>query len=72
MSFGEFLVSVRMKRAAKLLSTTQDSIADIMEACGYPGSSTFYRIFKKFHGVPPGAYRNIIVEENSEDDGAKP
>lgn len=72
MSFGEFLVSVRMKRAAKLLSTTQDSIADIVEACGYPGSSTFYRIFKKFHGVPPGAYRNIIVEENSEDDGAKP
>ena len=72
MSFGEFLVSVRMKRAAKLLSTTQDSIADIMEACGYPGSSTFYRIFKKFHGVPPGAYRNVIVEENSEDGGAKP
>lgn len=64
MSFGEFLVSVRMKRAAKLLSTTQDSIADIMEACGYPGSSTFYRIFKKFHGVPPGAYRNVLVDGN--------
>lgn len=56
-SFGEYLLDLRMKRAAKLLLTTRDSIGQITQACGYTGSSTFYRLFKKYYGVPPGQYR---------------
>ncbi len=57
-SFGEFLVSQRMKQAALLLSTTQMTIADIMVACGYQSTSTFYRVFKKYYGVAPKQYLN--------------
>lgn len=56
-SFGAYLLGLRMKLAAKLLLTTRDSIGQITEACGYTSSSTFYRVFKKYYGVPPGQYR---------------
>ena len=46
-----------MKKAADLLYTTKDSIADIAQACGYRGSSTFYRLFQEYHGMAPGQYR---------------
>ena len=57
MSFNEYLLSLRMKRAAHLLVATQESIADIADQCGFQGSSTFYRVFKKYYGMPPGQYR---------------
>lgn len=57
MSFNEYLLSLRMKRAAYLLVATQESIAEIANQCGYQGSSTFYRVFKKYYGMPPGQYR---------------
>jgi len=57
MSFNEYLLSLRMKRAAYLLMSTQESIADIADQCGFQGSSTFYRVFKKYYGMPPGQYR---------------
>jgi len=57
MSFNEYLLSLRMKRAAYLLVATQESITEIADQCGYQGSSTFYRGFKKFYGMPPGQYR---------------
>ena len=57
MSFNEYLLSLRMKRAAYLLVATQESITEIADQCGYQGSSTFYRVFKKYYGMPPGQYR---------------
>jgi len=57
MTFKEYLTSLRMKKAAELLYTTKDSIADIAQACGYRGSSTFYRLFQEYHGMAPGQYR---------------
>ena len=57
MTFKEYLTSLRMKKAADLLYTTKDSIADIAQSCGYRGSSTFYRLFQEYHGMAPGQYR---------------
>ena len=59
MGFAEFLVSVRMKEAARLLCTTTDSVDDIASACGYPAQSTFYRVFKKYFGESPNRYRTL-------------
>ena len=57
MSFNEYLLQLRMKRAALLLVTTQDSINDIADRCGYQGFSTFYRVFKRHYGMAPGQFR---------------
>lgn len=66
MSFNEYVLSLRMRKAATLLCSTQDGIRDIAAACGYPAESTFYRVFKKFHGVPPAQYRRGILPDESE------
>ena len=57
MSFNEYLLQLRMKQAALLLVTTQDSINDIADRCGYQGFSTFYRVFKRHYGMAPGQFR---------------
>ena len=57
MTFREYLLSVRMKKAASLLCTTNYSINEITEKCGYQAVSTFYRIFKKYYDVTPSEFR---------------
>ncbi|MBQ7566553.1 MAG: helix-turn-helix transcriptional regulator [Oscillospiraceae bacterium] len=59
MNLGDYLVSVRMKEAAKLLCTTQRSVDEIAVACGYPAQSTFYRVFRKYYGESPNRYRSL-------------
>ena len=57
MTFNEYLLSLRMKRAAYLLATTQNGVTEIADQCGYQASSTFFRVFKKYYGMSPGQYR---------------
>lgn len=57
MTFREYLTSLRMKKAARLLRETGDGIGDIAQSCGYHGSSTFYRNFQEYYGMSPGQYR---------------
>lgn len=68
MSFNEYLLSLRMRKAANLLCSTQDSIRDIAATCGYPAESTFYRVFKKFYGIPPAQYRRGVLSADGEDE----
>lgn len=57
MSFNEYLLQLRMKQAALLLVSTEESINDIAGLCGYQGFSTFYRVFKRHYGMAPGQFR---------------
>lgn len=68
MSFNEYLLSLRMRKAATLLCSTQDSIRDIAVSCGYPAESTFYRVFKKFYGIPPAQYRRGVFSADQENE----
>lgn len=58
-NMGEFLIDLRMKEAARLLCTTQQSVDEIAVECGYPAQSTFYRVFKKYYGESPSKYRSL-------------
>lgn len=49
---------LRMKKAAELILTTDNTQAEISEACGYSSLNSFYRAFKRFYAVSPGAYRS--------------
>lgn len=49
-----------MKKAKKLLQTTDMEIHDIAVQVGYPNVNSFIRVFKKMTGVPPGEFRKEI------------
>lgn len=56
-TFGEYLQSVRMEAACKLLRETESKILTIAEAVGYRDTDSFYRVFKQWTGSTPGEYR---------------
>lgn len=58
-NMGDFVIDLRMKEAARLLCTTQQSVDEIAAECGYPAQSTFYRVFKKYYGESPSKYRSL-------------
>lgn len=57
-TFTEYLNFVRVCKAEKLLSKTQDSILEISEAVGFSSVSYFHRIFKKYRNCSPRYYRS--------------
>jgi AraC-like DNA-binding protein len=57
MSPYAFLRQIRLERAAQLLKSTQQSIAEIAQRCGYRNLSHFSRDFRIKYGSPPGASR---------------
>ena len=58
MSFRDWINSLRLDHAKKLLTTTPDlTIADIAQRAGYMSLSNFTRLFTASEGIPPGRWR---------------
>lgn len=53
----EFLIRLRLSKAADLMKGTGKSIGDISSMCGYPNQLHFSRAFKQRYGVPPREWR---------------
>ena len=53
----EFLIRLRLSRAAGFMKGTRMSIGDIAARCGYPNQLHFSRAFKKRYGVSPREWR---------------
>lgn len=53
----EYVLSLRVQRAAEMLRDTSASIADIGEGVGFTDSNYFSRQFKNRLGLSPSAYR---------------
>lgn len=56
-SFQKDLIRIRMEEAQYLLSTTNATMEEIAEQCGYTSDIHFYRQFKSFTHITPGQYR---------------
>lgn len=54
----EFLIRLRLSKAADLMRTTKVSIGDISASCGYPNQLHFSRAFKQRYGVSPREWRD--------------
>jgi AraC-like DNA-binding protein len=54
---GEYLIRLRIEKAAELLTTTFLSVKQVMAAVGYDNKSNFGRCFRKYFGVTPSEYR---------------
>ncbi len=55
----EYLMSCRLSAAKNLLSTTDKSIKEIIDLCGFSDESNFSRTFKKKVGMTPTEFRKI-------------
>lgn len=56
-TFSKYLLDLRLKKAAKLLTETDMPADGIAQMCGFGDRSTFYRSFNKKYSASPGAYR---------------
>lgn len=57
MNFVNYLTTVRLEQAVKLLNTTDDKTYMIADKVGYPEANYFSYVFKKKFGVSPSKYR---------------
>jgi two-component system response regulator YesN len=61
MPFKRYLAQVRLNAARSLIEESTLSIKEISARVGYFDTSSFYRAYRAFHGVPPTAHRNASV-----------
>jgi AraC-like DNA-binding protein len=56
-TIGQFIVKVRVRRAADLLAQTDTSIDEVAEKTGFPNRFYLSRVFKKITGQSPAEFR---------------
>lgn len=56
--FSDYLTTVRMEAAARLLEDIQYKTYEISDMVGYSNSFNFTRAFKNYYGMTPRDYRN--------------
>ena len=56
-----YLIEFRLKQAAKLLTSTEKTVARIAEETGFESSTYFCRKFKALYGMTPKEYRNRAI-----------
>jgi AraC-like DNA-binding protein len=52
-----YLAQWRLKLAAEILQTSEDSVSQVAEAVGYTSEASFNRAFKREYGCPPAQFR---------------
>jgi len=57
-SLNEFILHIRLKRAAQLVVESQMNISEIAYSLGFCDHAHFSRHFKRMFGCPPKEYRN--------------
>ena len=57
-NFSDYLIEVRMKKAAELLDDIRYKTYEISDMVGYSNSFNFTRTFKSYYGMSPREYRN--------------
>ncbi len=55
---ARYITEKKMKQAQTLLKTTELSVAQVGEFCGYDDDNHFRRVYKKQFGITPSAFRN--------------
>lgn len=59
----KYLMEERLKRAEKLILTSDLSVSSIAALCGFSDTSYFSTVFKKKTGKSPLEYRNIFINK---------
>lgn len=56
----QYLINKRMRVAGELISNTQLPVTDVCTTVGYADVSSFAKLFKRYYGFSPEAYRNHL------------
>jgi AraC-like DNA-binding protein len=56
----DYINLLRIEKAKQLLGKTGINVNEIAEIVGYYNSNAFIRAFKKYEGITPGKYRELI------------
>jgi AraC-like DNA-binding protein len=67
-TIGQFIVKVRVRRAADLLAQTDSTIDEVAEKTGFPNRFYLSRVFKKITGQPPAEFRRRHSSDASRSD----
>lgn len=59
LNIQDYIVQIRVDRAANLLKYSDESIAEIGDYVNFPSQSYFGRIFKKYKHMTPGKFREL-------------
>lgn len=57
-TISDYIIDIRLGHAARLLSDSTESVAEICYQCGFNNLSNFNRIFKKKKGCSPKVFRD--------------
>lgn len=60
MGIKEYILSQRINRAKQLLLNTHLSVKQITKECGFFDYTQFLKMFKRYEGITPTEYRNIL------------
>ena len=67
---ARYIREQRLELARELLQTTNLTMQEITERCGFGSLETFHRVFKEAYGITPGKLRRISAQtEDRERDG---
>jgi len=62
-TFREYLTSVRMTKAAEMLSEGRLTVRDVAHRVGYRQPAQFAKAFRRVHGVAPSEYRGTAAAD---------
>jgi len=66
MSFGQWLLSVRLKTAQDMLLKPEHSIAQVALDCGFSSEQNFRKQFNKFFSTSPSKWRELFATDIKE------
>jgi AraC-like DNA-binding protein len=64
-TMGAYLRTLRARRAATMLSSTNDPLADVALSAGFADQSHLCRVFAEQYGVTPARFRRLMQKSNS-------
>jgi len=59
----QWLLERRLQKAAQMLQTTNKTVQQIADACGFESLSHFTRYFKAKFGMAPSQYRHLLAQD---------
>lgn len=57
----DYILDVRMRRAAELLKDPALMVYEVANKAGYENDSYFCLVFKRYYGITPGEYKNMAM-----------
>jgi two-component system response regulator YesN len=60
MTFRDYVLRVRIERAKVLLADRHVSISEVAQNVGFGDLPHFDKVFKRYAGITPSAYRSLL------------